>query len=311
VFFHILFIAILNLMLGYILAWYLHGPRGIFDWPQPNWLSRLARFRRSAESYEISSPSAAPENISASLGATDSRPKFVPPSAESNSARALVASEPFLGVAHPPANPLAETANSPSSAARPDPMSRASSAAVRSVDHSVVTQAIAGLRAELTQYRGDIATLDTRLRDCALAPDELAIRACAEQFRAVNDLHLESRGPRLEQIEGAAAQSSARDVTCELAEAVNRQSVVIESAQAELAQLDPETELLEQCQQMLDETQQIAVTASQLDSAIDQTLSEIRRAKPATEPSQINQSTLGQLQDHSLNLEKLSNDSHG
>ena len=37
-FLRILFIAILNLCSGYCLAWYLHGPRGMFAWPMPAWL---------------------------------------------------------------------------------------------------------------------------------------------------------------------------------------------------------------------------------------------------------------------------------
>ena len=97
----------------------------------------------------------------------------------------------------------------------------------------------------------------------------------------------------------------------ELAEAVHRQTQIIESAQAELRHLQPEVELSTQCRQMLDETRQIAATAGQLDSTIDESLSEIHRIQEAAEPDPLNRSTLGQLQHHSLNLEKLSHDTRG
>jgi hypothetical protein len=336
VFFRILFIAILNLMLGYILAWYLHGPRGIFDWPKLNWLDRLwRRSVRCVDDDEELSPSAA-GNIPVSSATTDDRSKLAP-IAGPNLPQPSVALEAIPAAVPAPANLVSNNANllpSPEGAsargaavladiltekilaekilaAGPGSTSPAPAASTEDLDYSLITQAVTNLRDELTQYRMDIAALDTRLRDCVVAPDDDAVRACAENFRRVNVAYLESRGPRLQQIEGAAAPGIVRDVTCELAEAVNRQSAVIKSAQTELAQLGPELELLAQCQQMMDETRQIAVTSSQLDSTIDQTLSEIRRTKPATEPAGINQSTLGQLQNHSLNLEKFSYDARG
>ncbi len=291
-FLRILFIAILNLALGYCLAWYLHGPRGMFAWPMPAWLRGWTG--RISETELRAQRIAAPLPGSPTIRTVNSETKSI-----------LTATEPNLPSV---ASALRTGIEAPAAPMGPLPMARMDEALL---DYSPIMQAVANLRNDLTQYRSDIAVLDTRLQACTVSPDELTVRKCAEQFRRINNSHLEGRGPRLEQIETVAAGGAARSMAIELAEAVQRQTLIIESAQAEIGNLQPETELLTQCQQMLDETRQIAATAGQLDATIDETLSEIHRILGALEPDPLDRSTLGQLQHHSLNLEKLSHDTRG
>jgi hypothetical protein len=292
VFFRILFIAILNLALGYGLAWYLHGPRGMFAWPMPKWLKAWAganpAIELRAESIAARQPIAPPSGIAKS-DATSMPASLEPNLAPVDSARRIAAET----VAAPEKR---ATTGLPAVSAELD------------LDYSPIMQAVANFRDDLTQYRSDIAVIDSRLRACTISHDEQALRECTEQFHRINTSHLEARGPRLEQIELVAASGAARGMAVELAEAVHRQTQIIESAQAELGHLQPELDVLTQCQQMLDEARQIAATAGQLDSTLDETLSEIHRIQGALEPDPLDRSTLGQLQHHSLNLEKLSHD---
>ena len=155
------------------------------------------------------------------------------------------------------------------------------------IDSHLIEQAVADLRAELRQYRADISAIDAKLRVCAAAPDETALRSCVERFREVNDQYLEHRGARLERLDESAAGILASPLTHELAAAVGRQDAVVAAAQADLAQFGQEVDLATQCVKLLSETHQISASADRFDTALNQTLAEIVRPQPADPPAML------------------------
>jgi hypothetical protein len=277
VFLRILLTAIFNLALGYSLAWYLHGPRGLFTWSLPRWLP-LGK-KRSVEAVDSHS------QTTAALTAT-----------------APVSAKPTIPAA--PAKTVATNEPAPKPTPPIEPISSISPVAATDSQHDEILKAVTGLHDDVTSFRASLKTFDERLREYSEAPDERQIRECAENFRRLNQLHLQVVGPRISQIERAAEAAAVDGIASELAAAVERQIAGIELAQEELARLGPEVECLMQCQQMLDETRQLTVTSDQLDATIEQTLAEINRIHEAIEPMPIARSTLGQLQSHSLNLDK-------
>ena len=140
------------------------------------------------------------------------------------------------------------------------------------VEAWAITAALEGLKAELSRYRGEITTLDARLRDCSLAPDAPLIRSCAEDLRKANTLYLEQHEAHRDRFAPEAVGNPAASAVRELAGAADRQAAVVAAAQVELSDLAVETDLLVQCRQMLDETRQISETSDELQATIGNAL---------------------------------------
>ena len=298
-FLRILLTAIFNLALGYGLAWYIHGPRGLFTRSLPRWLP-LGK-KPASEATDPLSHSAA-----ASTAATSPSSN---PTIAITAAMSYAASEPASKLtptveSSTPLTPAAPAAAEDNAQATSNEDVAKSAAAAADSQHGEILKAVTDLHGDVSNYRASLAKFDDRLHECIAGPDAERVRECVENFRRLNELHLQVVGPRILQIERAAETAGADGVASELAEAIERQISGIELAQAELARLGPEVDCLLECQQLLDETRQLAVTSDQLEATIEQTVSEINRIHAAFEPMPIARSTLGQLQSHSLNLDK-------
>jgi hypothetical protein len=144
-------------------------------------------------------------------------------------------------------------------------------------DEEAIATAVLGLKTELGHYRGAITAIDARLRDCATAPDEPTVRACAEKLRNVNDRYLEQQETHRERLSAEGPNDEAASAAVrEVADAADRQAAVVASVQAELVNLlGPEADLLAQFEQMLGETRQISQTSDELDAALGTALAAI------------------------------------
>ncbi len=283
--FIILCVAVLNLALGYGLALYLQGGR--FDWAAGRGLSFGLKFLSWVKEPDegLDDPQAGPPD-------TDEAMKIaaVPPVAESKGDLVAVVDE----VVEPTATESASTASEfdPDAENRGD--NDAASLAFRSlaaalpatvdralaetppaafeVDDDAIAAAIEGLKSELSRYRGEITTLDARLRQCAAAPDAPTVQACASDLREANQQYLEQQNARREELQSRATSDDAPAIVRDLAKAIEHQTSSVASAQTELADLDLETDLLVQCRQMLKETQQISQSSEDLHSTIGDVL---------------------------------------
>jgi diguanylate cyclase (GGDEF)-like protein len=279
----ILCVAILNLGLGYGVALCLHSHARSLPWGEGKafsiGLKFLSRIKEREEKLDVAAPAAGQSEI-AKTSATPERVADTLPPLEPNPSTSPVGDPPQPQAA-PPAEqsvdeqPVFETAKA---------FEALASAAARSnggetpgetfaeVDENAIAGAIESLRAELKRYRGEIAAVDARLRDCVVSPDEPTVRSCAKQLRNANHQYLGQQENHRERLLIDSASGDASAAIRELAHAAQRQAGAITAAQAELAKLDQETDLLVQCQQMLDETRQISETSEALQTAIGATL---------------------------------------
>ncbi|HEV2971201.1 MAG TPA: GGDEF domain-containing protein [Pirellulales bacterium] len=285
--FFVLCVAILNLGLGYGLGLYLHSHTG----PRPCGASKALSFglrllsliKDREEKLDDSAPAAGEsENENAMTAST---PTFV---ADRSS---LPAPKPSTSPVVDPPPPEAASSAEPSvkelpsfetarafealAAAAPRSGDRLGEApsleAYAEVDEEAIAAAIEGLRSELQRYRGEIAAVDARLHDCAMAPDELTVRSCADQLRGANLQYLEQQESRRERFATDSTSGEAATAVRELVNAADRQAMAVAAAQAALAKLDQETDLLVQCQQMLVETRQISQSSEELQTTIGAT----------------------------------------
>jgi diguanylate cyclase (GGDEF)-like protein len=285
--FFVLCVAILNLGLGYGLALCLHSHAGELPWGQGKAFSFgrkvFSLIKEREEKLDEPAP-AAHNGENAETSATAERVANTSSQLEPKPSTSPVGDPPQPQAA-PPAEqsgdeqPTFETAKAfealASAAARSsggEPRGLETSA---EVDEDAIAGAIEGLRAELKCYRGEIAAVDARLHDCAMAPDEPTVRSCATQLREANHQYLEQQETHRERLSTDSARGDAAAAVRELAHAAERQAGAITASQAELAKLDQETDLLVQCQQMLDETRQISETSDELQAAIGVTLAVI------------------------------------
>ncbi|HEV3418264.1 MAG TPA: diguanylate cyclase [Pirellulales bacterium] len=292
--FFILCIAILNLGLGYGLALCLHNHTGSLPWgPGKIFSFGVTYLLRMKEREEKLDDPAAGESENTK---SSSAPAIV---ANTQSSQELKPStspvvDPLPQQAAPRAEesvieqPAFETAKAfealASAAARSSGGETAGETSVE-VDEDAIAGAIEGLRAELKRYRGEIAAVDARLHDCAIAPDEPTVRSCAEQLREANHQYLEQQVSHRERLSTDSASGEAAAAVRELAHAAERQVGAVTAAQAELTKLDQETDLLVQCQQMLDETRQISETSDELQATIGATLAVIAPEAAEAPPS--------------------------
>jgi diguanylate cyclase (GGDEF)-like protein len=283
--FFILCVAVLNLALGYGLALYLQGRR--FDWTAGRGLSFGLRFFSWVKEPDeaLEDPPADPSD---SYDAT--KIASVPPLAESKVEPVAVVDEVVESTATESESAVdilgsdaenrgdddaASLAFRSLAAALPATVDRAM-AETRSteieVDEAVIAAAIEGLKSELSRYRGEITTLDARLRQCAAAPDAPTVQACASDLREANQQYLEQQDAHREELQSRATSDDAPAIVRDLANAIEHQTAAVASAQTELADLDLETDLLVLCRQMLKETQQISQTSEDLHSTIGDVL---------------------------------------
>jgi hypothetical protein len=274
--FFILCIAILNLGLGYGLAIYLHGHGGTLRWPSGFGFPERLRFlwpgKDPDEDVEETADNARSQEREQPLPPIGEAPAAQLPSAdESKKLNSLAADLP---VAKAPAASTALQAPAASDAKFASPAKLS-----QEVDERASAAAVKGLKTELGLYRAEITMLDARLRDCAVAPDEPTVRACAEKLRKASHQYLEQQEPYRERLaadppSGEATSAAVR----KLLEAAGRQATAVGSVQTEMAFLSPEADLLAQCERMLQETRQISQTSSELYAAIGTALAAIAPA---------------------------------
>ena len=264
--FFILCFAILNLGLGYGLALYLHGHGGTLRWPSgfnvPERLRFLWPGKDPDEDVEEPADSAPPQEREQPLPPIDEPAAAQLPSADESKKLDSLAAE--LPVAKTPAASTAHQAPAASDA-------KFAPAADLSpeVDERAIAAAVKGLKIELGLYRAEITMLDARLRDCAVAPDEPSVRACAEKLRKASHQYLEQQEPYRERLSADPPSGEAMSAAVrKLLEAAGRQATTVGSVQAEMAFLSPEADLLAQCERMLQETRQISQTSNELYAAI-------------------------------------------
>ena len=283
--FLILCVAVLNLALGYGLALYLQGGR--FDWAAGRGLSFGLKFlswvKEPDEVLEDppTDPSEADEAIKIASVPPLVESKGDPvPTVDEVAESVDTESESAGGDFEPDAenrgdNDAASLAFRSLAAALPASVDRAlaeTPPAATEVDENAIAAAIEGLKSELSRYRGEITTLDVRLRQCASAPDAPTIQACASELREANQQYLEQQDAHREELQSRATSDDAPAIVRDLAKAIEHQTAAVASAQTELADLDLETDLLVQCRQMLKETQQISQTSEELHSTIGDVL---------------------------------------
>jgi diguanylate cyclase (GGDEF)-like protein len=307
--FLILCVAVLNLALGYGLALYLQGGR--FDWAAGRGLSFGLKFlswvkepdevlddppadlSEADEATKIASVPPVAESKGDPVPTVDEVAESVDTESESaggdfdpdaenrgdNDAaslafRSLAAALPTT-VDRAMPETLAAKGTVPFCSATseaPVPATKGDSPQRLEVDEDAIAAAIEGLKSELSRYRGEITTLDARLRQCAAAPDAPTVEACASDLREANQQYLEQQDARREELQSRATSDDAPAIVRDLAKAIEHQTAAVATAQTELADLDLETDLLVQCRQMLKETQQISQTSEDLHSTIGDVL---------------------------------------
>jgi diguanylate cyclase (GGDEF)-like protein len=271
--FLILCVAVLNLALGFALAVYLQGAR--FEWPTGRGISfglKLLSFAKDPDEalddpapvtseMSVEAPAPAPPLVEA---AVDDAVADFDALANSGNEDAADASLAFrsLAAALPANEPTTDEDRTPAD----------DTTGPLEFDDAAVTAAIEGLKSELSLYRGEITTLDARLRQCSAAPDAPTVKACASELQRVNDQYLQQQGIRREELSSQGRTADAASLFRDLAQAMEEQTAAVASAQAELAELDLETDLLAQCRQMLNETRQISQTSERLHATIGDAL---------------------------------------
>jgi diguanylate cyclase (GGDEF)-like protein len=270
--FLILCVAVLNLALGFGLAVYLQGAR--FEWPTGRGISfalKLLSFAKDADealddpppvTSEVSIDShASPPLVDAAVNDAVAGVDALAHSSNDDAADASLAFRSLAAAL--PVNDLTTDEDR----TQPDDTSEA-----LEFDDAAITAAIEGLKSELSLYRGEITTLDSRLRQCAAAPDAPTVKACASDLQRVNDQYLQQQGIRREELNSQATTADAASLFRELAQAMEQQTAAVAAAQAELAELDLEKDLLAQCRQLLNETRQISQTSERLHTTIGDAL---------------------------------------
>jgi diguanylate cyclase (GGDEF)-like protein len=267
--FFILCVAILNLGLGYGLALYLHGYGGSLPWPSGfdfPWRLKFLSFGKDPdEEIDETAPVARPpEGEQRPLPSVEAATARVAPADDSQPPVSLTAELPTANVAQRP--------SSPESGSTPAPVADLTV----EVDDRAIAAAIEGLKIELGRYRGEITTLDARLRDCSIAPDEPTVRSCAEKLRKANHHYLEQQESHRGRLSADAPNDEASSSAVRgVLEAADRQAAIVASVQTELAAFDPEANLLAECEKMLGETRHISQTTDELYTAIGAALAAI------------------------------------
>jgi hypothetical protein len=287
--FFILCFAIVNLGLGYGLALYLHGHGDKLRWPSgfgfPGRLRSLWPGKDLDEGIEEPADSARPEQ----------REQRLPPIGEAAAARPPSDDESKKHDSQAVELPAAKTpaaSNSHQAPAASDAGFAPAANLSPKVDERAVAAAVKGLKTELGLYRAEITTLDARLRDCAVAPDEPTVRSCAERLRTISRQYLERQESHRERLSGDVQTNEASSAPVrDIIELAGRQAKVVASVQAEMAFLRPEADLLAQCERMLQETRHISQTSNELHAAIGTALAAIAPASidtlSANEPAAV------------------------
>lgn len=300
---YILCIALVNLGLGYGLALYLHGQSLTISLGKLERLRPLMRFLpfgkrddREIESPEpvpaaaASTPAAAPvATSSTALGPVS--PESSKTVNDGNDPSHAFRSLATATMGAPPASASSLEAKESSSTSLAEERTIPAPESPPAIDEAVIASAIEDLRAELGRYRGEIASLDARLRDCALSPGDSTVRACADDLRRANSDYLVQQKSRRQRLasESIGDEQSA-ELVRQVTQSAERQAEAVSAAQTELAATDLEADLLIQCEQLLKETHQIAQASEEFDSIMGTALAEMAglgrslRQSPSTSP---------------------------
>ena len=255
---YVLFVALVNLMLGFASAVYLAHRHRLA-------LSAAPSARRAPQApYPPLATNAAPAVAPApSRTVPESAPAVEPADRPANSAAAValpetapdasrveqVAPVPDTSQAKAPSPPALESATRAVSADPP----AAASANPRPV--TIEEQVVAAAGQHLGRYQQTVAEIDERLRHCVQEPSREEIQACLQSLVSANDGFQTCREEVQQGADKLRQSSAGFEPLCEtLQQAVRKQSEEIQATEAAVRSFDYDADLSAGCRQIVDHT---------------------------------------------------------
>lgn len=245
---YILFVAVLNLTVGFALALY----------------SRQRYWALVALTSESADPAAATTTAAQGAPRTE-QPTQAEPEPATAAEETPVDKEP---IARPPGG----TSECPTDGNPPEDSASSDLPPDEHRQISASEASVEKLKSEVEQYQHDLLRVDDTLRDCREDPDANVFRSCVDTLRRANKEYRTSRHQAQQTFQKAHADSEeSQPLSHDLQEAVQRQDEQIEQVNSVIDGLGGDTDVGEDCRRLQSQTAKLLGVNNDLRDTLEET----------------------------------------